>query len=234
VNYNSFLLHIPHSSLIIPDGVFIGDERKLLEEVNNQTDLYVDELFNFEFSNNIKRLVFGYNRFYCDVERFWGDEEEPMSKIGQGVYYEKFLDGSEIKRLGSKDTIKAIYDNHHAEFKRLSDDLLSIHGNCLIIECHSFTDRANTPDICIGINNDNNDVHSETLTQIIKNFETNGYSVDINNPYSGSIHPINTSEPNLKTVMFEINKRCYLKDNLFIDNEKYQKLKKTIKEIIIQ
>ena len=217
--------------MYIPETFGDVYDEKLINNVITQTDLHIDELFNVSNSDNFKPLMFNYNRFYCDVERYWSDELEPMSKIGQGVYYEKYLDGTDINRTDTKYDIKSVYDTHHTLLNYVSANLIKKYGSCLIVDCHSFNDRYDVPDICIGLNNDKNDVDPVTLSKIIKHFNDNGYSTDINNPYTGSIYPSNYKHKNLKTVMIEINKRVYLNDDFSKDVIKFEKLNNVIKKL---
>ncbi len=214
--YKGLILHIPHSSSFIPnDTMLLNNEQ--LNLVHKQTDVNTDILFKTigEF-NNIKPIIFNYNRYYCDVERFWDDENENMSKIGQGVYYVKDLKGNNINRLDLKDDIKHIYDEHHTSLLNIANDTINEFGDTLIIDCHSFNDDfiddVNLPDICIGFN------ENIPVVEIIKkHFINNGYSVELNFPYKGSIYPngnVNTNKGNLDTIMIEVNKRFYLNNDV--------------------
>ena len=75
--------------------------------------------------------------------------------------------------------------------------LLAKHNKCLIIDCHSFssfgqdyelTKDAYRPQICLGTD----DVHTpKALLKIAKNaFESAGFEVAINTPFTGSIVPL--------------------------------------------
>ena len=73
----------------------------------------------------------------------------------------------------------------------------------------------NTPDICLGIDNIYTNVKLIKFT--INHFKKYGYSVEINNPYSGTIIPnkyFNKKEKRLSSIMLEINKRIYLNDKM--------------------
>ena len=235
MQYKSILLHIPHSSLYIPDNIFFN-KNILIDNMIKYTDVFTDEIFklNYSIDRPHETIKFEFNRFYCDVERYWEDDKEPMSKYGQGVYYTKFNDNTLINRNDSKDTIKMIYDNHHEKLNDLSNYLTKQYGNCLIIDCHSFNDNiaTNSPDICIGINNNEYDVNESVLNNIIMGFEKNNYSTKINYPYTGSILPNKLNDNNINTVMLEINKKCYMNNHYLVDIEKLVRLNNLINEII--
>ena len=80
------ILHIPHSSLKIPDySNYLLTKREVDTEAIRMSDLYTDELFQGESEDY--RIQADFCRIFCDVERFDNDTQEPMSKFGMGVTY---------------------------------------------------------------------------------------------------------------------------------------------------
>ncbi len=248
--FNSILLHIPHSSLYIPDGSIELTE-SLNEVILKQTDLLTDKLFlptSFE-DERIKSIVFPYNRYYCDVERYSTDSMERNVVYGQGFYYTHDCFGNPFKRFDSKIEIKEkIYNEHHNKLNSISKDLIKKYGSCLIIDCHSFNDfwlpidgnwnNNKRQDICFGVEgvdcgrcgrtilNGKNDVKTKDFERITKHFHNADYTFEINNPYAGSMYPSEYKHGKLKTIMLEINKKLYL------DNETgFNKVKNVIEEL---
>ena len=79
------ILHIPHSSDLIPDKKgYAVDKKTLDKEVIKLTDWYTDDLFSRDDSIIVKA---DFSRVFCDVERFSDDKQEVMSKFGMGVLY---------------------------------------------------------------------------------------------------------------------------------------------------
>lgn len=233
MSYNSILLHVPHSSLFIPESFGVNISERIRFEILSQSDLYVDDIFNSGvILPNISKLVFNHNRFYCDVERYWLDEAEPMSKIGQGVFYTHLSNGSPIDRKDIKDDIKKIYDEHHLKLNNLSENLVNKYKNCLIVDCHSFNDGKTLPDFCIGLNDDNTRPNVNFVNNVISFLTKNEYSVDVNNPYIGSIYPSEYKSENLNTLMIEINKRCYLDNNFKKITSKYNRIKHLLNDLV--
>ena len=84
MNKDCIVLHIPHSSLTIPeDALHQYDTNFLREELLLMTDRFTDELFGLPYTS----IVFPYSRLFCDVERFRDDSREEMSQKGMGVVY---------------------------------------------------------------------------------------------------------------------------------------------------
>ena len=237
---NEILLHIPHSSVVIPEKYKSDYTADLSEELIKMTDLYTDELFDLPF----ERIVFPVSRLVCDVERFRDDSKEDMAKIGMGAVYTSCHDLSLLRNMSEKrknEILENWYDTHHSKFGKTVKEKLNSFGKCIIIDCHSFppiplpyeidksTDR---PDICIGTDS----FHTpDELAEILKKeFLVRGYSVKENSPFSGAIVPIDyyMTEKRVVSVMIEVNRKLYM-DDRGKKTDGYQKVKNDIKNIIM-
>jgi N-formylglutamate deformylase len=236
------ILHIPHSSTLIPfyDG-YLVNKTKLEEEQLLLTDWYTDELFEHE---NAIAVIAPFSRIFCDVERFTDDSREMMSKVGMGVLYETRDDGSTLRKATPDLRARIIneyYRPHHQKLVKTVDSQLRQCGKALIIDCHSFPDiplsrdlnqDQGRPDYNIGTDN----YHTPgNLIQTAQTFffERN-LSVWVNAPYSGSIVPMEyyNKNGNVQTIMLEINRRLYLEPNSNIRSANYHKVKETVNAFI--
>lgn len=226
----SFILHIPHSSTYIPslDGFEMD---KIDDNINQLTDWETDKIFDV---NGIDKIITPFSRLFCDVERF-ADDDEPLVFVGRGFYYTHGFDNKPLRRLDI-DTKNYIYNNYYLKHHQLFHDLVKSRiddiGVCHIIDCHSFNDLpilaneylGKTPDICIGID----EFHSPKylIDYTLNYFKNIGYSVKINDPYSGCIIPKQyfKKNNNVKGIMIEINKKLYM-DNLKINKTEVNNLK---------
>lgn len=220
--YNSCLLHIPHSSSFIENDELkkYSDLISLNKSINLLTDHFTDKIFDISNNRNILSSIFPYSRFFIDPERFFDDSIEVMSKIGQGVAYLNDCYGSEIRRAENIDfcKIKKIYDFHHNNLNNITEFLLFQYGNKnLFLDCHSFNENIlkekKQPDICIGFNLNENKPSDEFLILLKKHFENAGLTVSYNTPYNGSLVPNKfLGDKNIDSVMIEINKKIYIKE----------------------
>jgi N-formylglutamate amidohydrolase len=232
------LIHIPHSSLELPETFYEGllIEPLKLEIYNMEhTDLYTDRLFAFD---DIDTITAGYSRLYCDVERFKDDDKEPMSKIGQGVIYTHLYDGKPFHKHDQsyQDEVMTYYDLHHQKLDDYVNQCQKNNEELCIIDAHSFSDKlanhffeGDYPDIDLGINDDFQ--HPEILEMTKQVFIEHGYTVAINLPYKWSIVTNEAIKSNYKGVfsmMIEVNKRTYLNDNQNIDVIKFDKLRSVL------
>lgn len=218
------ILHIPHSSSYIPDEAVPQylDPDLLQQNMATLTDWYTDELFDFSPQAELQTIVFPYSRFYCDVERYRDDEHEPMAKQGMGVIYSKgVIDQRIIRKVNdplARAEIYRHYDAHHAAVRQAIQHSVAKGRTPLLIDAHSFADtiHANTsmidshlPDICIGHNRDSS-FDPDLVKPLVQFFESKGFDVAVNSPYSGSL-----SYPDLpmKSLMIELNKRIYMNED---------------------
>jgi N-formylglutamate amidohydrolase len=118
-----------------------------------------------------------------DVERFEDDADEPMAERGMGVIYRSTSGLGGLRRIITDQERQVLLERychpHHLRLTQTVDSALSLHGKCLVVDCHSFPSHAlpyefdstgkARPDICIGTD----DFHTppELAEELIKNFE---------------------------------------------------------------
>ena len=236
---SSLLIHIPHSSTVIPQEVKNSFVTKDLKgEIFRMTDWYTDELFN----QGNSMIVFPISRLVCDVERFRDDKEEVMAKIGMGVSYTRCSDFSPlrtVKKLEKHRVLKKYYDPHHGTLTEMVARKLKKYGHCCIIDGHSFPSnplpyeenpRSKRLDFCIGT--DSYHSSEKMVNTIVKNIQKAGYTVEINSPFSGSIVPMEFYRKNrrVQSVMIEINRGLYM-DERGRKTEGFARISNLMKEI---
>ena len=228
---SAIVLHIPHASTVIPDGVRAGlllDDDQLGRELRRATDWYTDELYcGLLTSPNLKAVVYPVSRLVTDPERFPDDAREPMARHGLGAVYLRTLDGTPLRRPpapGERNALfDAYYQPHHQRLLEATQDRLEATGECLVIDCHSFPDRPFTfeeptdrprPDICLGTD------AFHTPDRLVRDLEQwfrveNGLSVDVNHPFAGALVPLPfyRGEPRVRAIMIEINRRLYMDES---------------------
>ncbi len=186
------VLNIPHSSTVIPewavkDIAITNDELVLL--VDFMTDKDVDKIWNFVPNEN--KQVATVSRLIVDTERYRNDDDEAMSLKGMGLYYTHTPDGKQF-RARSEDTYSkclGIYDEYHSSLEAKVTQCLAEHGECIVLDCHSFHDDmyytgfhpSSFPDVCIGMNN----IIGAASQFAIDTFKSAGYTVKVNEPFAG-------------------------------------------------
>ncbi len=234
------VLHIPHSSSEIPllDG-YVSTQDEILDEITKLTDWFTDDLFDSKVDD---KIVAPFSRIFCDVERFADDELEVMSKFGMGVLYEKLDNGNQLRIVTPKlksDVLSNYYWKHHQRLNDAVENHLEEAESCLILDCHSFpsspltralVQEHKTPDFNIGT--DSYHTPSRLIEASKEFFKSRGLSLGIDTPYSGSIVPMEyyQKDPRVSSIMLEVNRRLYLKENTSEKSENYDKTKEIIQE----
>ena len=237
---NSIVLHIPHSSYYIPTK-YLKNYTNLdivQSEIKLLTDHATQKIFNLK---NITQIRFKYNRIFCDVERL-PDQQEEMFPYGRGFYYTHTDDGSLLRNENDKKIVENIYNKYHQQFTNIVNDKINTIGFATIIDCHSFNDipfktdihqELPRPDFCIGTN----DYHTPKYLQnkIVNSLTQLGYSVTINQPYTGTIVPLAFYLKNDKvnSIMIEINRKLYMENNIVIP-QKVKHLHQIISQLILE
>ena len=244
----AFIFHIPHSSKHIPPK-YLQEFSLTLDALETEkvkmTDSFTDELFVECLEANDVDLVFPVSRLLVDVERFSEDQYEAMSEIGMGMLYTSCHDLSPLRKsnIFAHELKTTYYDAHHAAFTELVGSHLESYGSALIIDCHSFptspwpyelNQTGNRPEICIGI--DPFHTPSELEMALTIAFRKQGFEVDIDTPFSGSIVPMRFFEKDkrVSSIMIEIRRDLYMdeatgKRNLQFTHTK-QKIEAAIQE----
>ena len=229
------ILHIPHSGRELSDryfGEILVPMDMLLFNLSSDADMYVDQLFE---GNGILSLKPQFSRYACDVERFRDDKEEPESGRGRGLFYTHFEDGRRFRDFSVQTrqlVLEELYEPHHARLTQEVDNKLQLCGQCLIIDCHSFSDKTGYPDFCIGADN----FHTPAaLSERVLNFiKQSDYGVRINYPYSGCMVPMEyyQKDSRIKSIMIEVNKRLYLDEATFSKNYNFDDIRRLCQDMI--
>lgn len=219
------VLHIAHDSKYVPSDLreqFLLSDEELDKELLLMTDARTRLLFNASDEHN-RMIVSSVSRLVVDVERFADDELEIMSQKGMGAIYTKTADGRELRRKLNEhernSLLSRYYKSHHLALEREVEDVIQLHGQCLIIDCHSFPSKPlpcdlnqslKRPDICIGT--DSFHTPEKLSDSICKTYQDAGYSVAMNEPYSGTIVPLKHYglDDRVQSVMVEVNRSLYM------------------------
>jgi N-formylglutamate deformylase len=239
---SNLIIHIPHSSDVIPsyDG-FIAEECLIRKEINKLTDWYTQELFDHG-----KIVKADFSRVFCDVERFENDDEEPMAKYGMGVTYTTTDCGQPLRDLSSEqreEILKNFYRPHHRKLSDAVAEDLSKNQSASILDAHSFSNipfirdmdkSPGRPDFCIGT-----DVFHTPLTWIHKAidfFHHHGYSLGIDRPYKGTIVPLDFygKDQRVKSIMLEVNRSLYMNEDTLEKKAEFGKIRSVIRDFIVE
>jgi N-formylglutamate amidohydrolase len=219
------ILHIPHS------GTETLDRNIDLFDIIRGTDHFTDELF---WHSNTERVVQKHSRFIVDCERL-PDSIEPLLKDGYGICYTKDFDGNNIE-APNKDEMLKIYNDHHEELNFKTRKILPYIPVVFVVDCHSFGYEQNKADIDFSLGFNDDFIEFEMLEEIKSLLVSKSYKVGINNPYSNAIVPNQFyGNESVKSIMIEVNKRIYMKNQNTKDfgkSDDFEKTKNVITELL--
>ncbi|MSR86656.1 hypothetical protein EXS70_00575 [Candidatus Peribacteria bacterium] len=241
----TMLLHIPHSSIKIPDDMrstLLLSDDELHKELLRMTDWFTDLIFDVD---GTKRLVFPVSRLVCDPERFSDDALESMASKGMGAIYTQTSEGSLLRKKLSpqerKQLLERFYAPHHAALEAMVQTEINAHGSCLIIDAHSFSSKPlshepdqnpNRPDICIGT--DAFHTPQELVKVAVGAFEECGLSVAINRPFQGTLVPMKyyQKDKRVLSVMIEVRRGLYMDEESGEKNERFPAVRSQIESAL--
>jgi N-formylglutamate deformylase len=217
------ILHIPHSSALIPENLrdqFVLSDGELAAELNLMTDAFADELFALAGATILR---FPVSRLVVDVERFRDDADEPMSKVGMGMIYTRTASGGTLRRALYPQEIESLrsvyYEAHHQTLSREVENELAKHRKALIIDCHSFPSRplpcdrdrsVPRPQFCLGT--DPFHTPEPLARSAALDLRRMGCGVGINRPYKGALVPLAfyNKDRRVASIMVEVNRSLYM------------------------
>ena len=114
------VLHIPHSSKVIPNSLrasFLLSDSELERELLCMTDAYTDELFQSDLAG-ASSVQYPVSRIVVDPERFESDAEERMARVGMGVIYTKTSDGRALRMSPTESERQALLEAYYLRIIR--------------------------------------------------------------------------------------------------------------------
>lgn len=239
------ILHVPHSSRLIPDEYrdqFVLSDKDLSAELTLMTDAFTDELFELPDATMMRHPV---SRLLVDPERFPDDALEPMSKVGMGRIYTLTADGRQLRRPLTADEkaelVTRYYDSHHQSFTEAVKGELEKHGRALIVDCHSFPDhplpremdqQVPRPDYCIGA--DTFHTSPPLVPAAVDCLRKMGCSTGINRPYAGTIVPMAhyNKDRRVASIMVEVNRRLYMDEKAGTKTPDFNRIKTQVHTLL--
>lgn len=219
------VVHVPHAHEWIPRDLrnrLELSDLDLKRELLAMTDRYADHLFSLPPAL-ARMVVYRASRLVVDPERFVDDALEPMARKGMGVIYTRTSDGRLLRGAPTaaerQELLARFYKPHHERLTAAVEAARSTHGDCLLIDGHSFPSRAlpyedssatPRPEICIGTDPD----HTPDWLRdaALATFATEGFHVAADTPFAGALVPSKffRKDFDVFSVMVEVNRGLYM------------------------
>jgi N-formylglutamate deformylase len=221
------IISVPHCGVAFPDEV-INDFKPELIASPDDTDWFVETLYDFAPSMGMKMVTATYNRWVIDLNR--DPESKPLytdGRIitdlcpvtnfkGENLYLDnrKEVESDEVQRR-----LELYYNPYHNLLEQLLAEYLEKYGKVLLWDSHSIRQFVPTinpkkfPDLILG-NNDGSSA-GEFLTEIAsKSLAGSGYSFENNFLFRGGHITRKYGQPKIHqhALQLEMTKVNYMDD----------------------
>lgn len=221
------LLSVPHCGTIFPDE--IKDHlNPRLTRAPDDTDWFVDRLYDFAPSLGITMIMAEISRWVIDLNR--NPDDKPLYEdgriitglcpvttfLGQPLYKDErtTVDSAEVKRR-----LEAYYYPYHEHLSGLLRDLKSEFGIVLLWDCHSIRQNVPTiqpekfPDLILG-SADGKSADPDLIALAIRSLDTGTYTFRYNYPFKGGYITRHYGKPGRAehALQLEMTKLNYMDD----------------------
>lgn len=245
-NQVPILISVPHSGTYIPEEL---REHYLPEKLNSleDTDWYVDRLYDFASSMGIYMIVANYHRWVIDLNRhplsdpLYNDgrtitELCPTSTFNEEpIYYDKHMPGAkEIERR-----VENYYLPYYNKIRDVLAGFKENFGVALLWDAHSIKQHVPGirkeifPDLILG-DNDGKSAPNGIITAVYDKLEESRYKVSHNDPFKGGNITRYFGEPEKDqyALQLEMTKINYMgNDEIHYDEERASHMRNLLKNI---
>ena len=219
------LLSVPHCGTQFPEELtanFIPE----LAKAPDDTDWFVDELYNFASEMGINVISAKYSRWVVDLNR--DPDSKPLYNDGRiitglctttdfhgnTIYTQNEPDEEEVARR-----VALYYNPYHAKIQEMLDELKQEFGKVLLWDAHSIRQSVPTihkdkfPDMILG-SADETSAHPKLIQAALKGLKTGEYGISHNYPFKGGQITRSFGKPseNQHALQLEMNKILYMND----------------------
>ncbi len=220
------VLSIPHTGTFIPDDISLQLKQQLLPP--DDTDWWVDELYNFASSLGILVIKAHYSRWVADLNR--NPDDTPLYNDGrvitalctstnfngERIYNDERtqVDAEEVNRR------RHLYiEPYHQALQQLLDEVKAQFGSVLLWDCHSirrFVPAIHPkpfPDLILG-SADGASASQKIISTAVSFFEESPYSFSHNYPFKGGYITRHFGKPEAHqhALQLEMVKPLYMDD----------------------
>ena len=238
-----FVLSIPHSGVNFPRDIKESYNSKQLSTLDD-TDWYLDQLYDFAPSLGITTIISTYSRWVIDLNRspenksLYNDGRIitdlcPKTNFhGEDLYKNNsLLNSNELKRR-----IDNYYWPYHQKIHELINSFKNQFKEVLFWDAHSIRRKVSTirkepfPDFIIGDNNEKT-ADKRFIDTAINQLKNSTHEVKHNHPFKGGYltRSIGNPSENIHALQLEMSKDLYMSNNeTEYDSNKAAEIKKLL------
>jgi N-formylglutamate deformylase len=221
------LISVPHCGTEFPDELKLQYKANMIA-VPDDTDWFVNKLYDFAPSLGITMITAVYGRWVIDLNR--DPESKPLYTdgriitglcpttdfLGNNIYNDS---RNEVTKADIDERLQKYYWPYHRKLNELLQDIKSKFGTVLLWDCHSirqivpsiFKDKF--PDLILG-SDDEKSAGKKMIEAALQNLKSAGYSVNHNFPFKGGYITRHYGRPseNQHALQLEMTKVNYMDD----------------------
>jgi N-formylglutamate deformylase len=241
------LLSIPHCGIQIPPELRSQYNLDLISAPDD-TDWFVNQLYDFAASMGITMIHSIYSRWLIDLNR--DPESKPLYTDGRiitalcpattfagvPIYADE---RTEVDPIEVKRRVEIYYKPYHDQVDKKLFELKSRFGKVLLWECHSIRQFVPTinpekfPDLILG-DNDATTASQGIIDTTLKVLNKSGYSVGHNAPFKGGYITRHFGKPkeSQHALQLEMSKVNYMDDSETVyDKKRADRVRKVLQKV---
>ncbi|MGI8668843.1 MAG: N-formylglutamate amidohydrolase [Aridibacter sp.] len=241
-----FVLSIPHRGTEFPDELKKKYSTELIEVLDN-TDWYLEKLYDFASDLGITIIYAKFSRWVIDLNRephskpLYNDgrlitELCPMTTfLGEDIYLKKEFEpnDAEIERR-----LENYYFPYHRKIDEIIAGLKTEFKQVIFWDAHSIRRKVETirqepfPDFILG-DNDEKAAGKKIIETALSSLKSSDWQINHNEPFKGGFLTRSKGNPqkNVHALQLEMSKDLYMSnDEMDYDFEKAKKVKTLLKK----
>lgn len=237
------LISVPHGGIEFPQEIKAAYKPALISAPED-TDWFVDRLYDFALSMGVTLISARYSRWVIDLNRTPGSQAlyndgrmitplvPPASFLGESLYVGEEPSEEEIQRR-----TRLYYAPYHQKIKEILQDFRQKFGIALLYEAHSIKQRVPSicaepfPDLILG-DNDETSAHPRLIQAALEGLSSGRYQLTHNTPFKGGYITRHFGNPqeNIHALQLERTKVLYMNEaETVYDATRAQALQKVLK-----
>lgn len=242
------LISVPHCGTRFPDEIKDQYNQSLIQSPDD-TDWYVDNLYDFAPALGIIMITAVYSRWVIDLNR--DPQNKPLytdgriitglcptsTFLGDPLYKDK---RDEVEKTEINRRLQTYYWPYHQKIETSLQDLKLRFGKVLLWDCHSIRQVVSTiqkdkfPDLILG-DADEKSASGELIQIAFENLSSGSYRLNHNHPFKGGFITRNFGKPSQQqhALQLEMTKVNYMDDGeVEYDETRAEKMRKVLKNTL--
>lgn len=242
------VISVPHCGTAFPEEL-VGEFKPALVQAPDDTDWFVDRLYDFAPSMGMTMISARYSRWIIDLNRAPDNQSlysdgriitalcPATTFLGEPLYQDGRMEvaGEEVPRRTDK-----YYTPYHEQVRRELDALKLKFGRVLLWDCHSIRQVVPTirkekfPDLILG-SADETSASAALISVALENLRSGAYSLRHNDPFKGGYITRHFGNPTeeVHALQLEMCKVHYMDDTeTQYDNSRADRMRELLKRTL--